>query len=442
MSRFVHSHAVTLSTQPRQVAFSPSVSAAPATPLANARPESPFLSGLHLAVLLLLLTIAAGLYTDVTSEQMHRQHLKIQAGLESMVRLHQSVTNELATAVIEKNSQRAASYGRLHSELESTMQEVQEMTHQMALAASIRALHEEQRALRAQEYQVFALMGNEQWDSAYQTLLSGDYVLALKVYEINSSSAVGALISELSSQARQQDRLRQIMLVLRLGAVLLLLWAGWRYSLRLKAELAEQLRLRQQVNAINQDLEVKVQQRTAELEAANQQLELLSTTDGLTGLANRRRFDQYWANECQRALRQASTLAVIMLDVDHFKAYNDHYGHQQGDDCLRRVGEVLQASVRRAGELAARYGGEEFVVVLPGVSPQQAMDVAQGILAAMREARLPHASSPVAAIVTLSLGVALGTPAAADDCAQLLKMADDALYAAKNQGRNRVVLAG
>ena len=470
MSRFVHSHAVALSAQPSRAALTSGkskrvlarlrrlfqarphrwpdsepqsrfVPSGETTPHVSTRPESPFLSGLHLAVLLLLLTIAVGLYADVKSEQMHRQHLKIQAGLEGMVRLHQSVTNELATAVIEKNSQRAASYGRLHTQLETTMQEVQALTQHMALAAGIRALHEEQRALRAQEHQVFALMRDEQWGGAYQTLLSGDYVLALKVYEINSSSAVGALISELSSQAQQQDQLRQITLVLRLVAVLLLLWAGWRYSRRLKAELAEQLRLRWQVSAINQALEEKVKLRTAELETANQQLELLSTTDGLTGLANRRRFDQYWMNECQRALRQASPLAVIMLDVDHFKAYNDHYGHQQGDDCLRRVGEVLQASVRRAGELAARYGGEEFVVILPGVSQQQAMDVAQGILVAMREASLSHASSPVAKMVTLSLGVAVGVPVATDACAQLLKMADDALYVAKNQGRNRVVLA-
>ncbi|TXT35573.1 MAG: diguanylate cyclase [Comamonadaceae bacterium] len=224
-------------------------------------------------------------------------------------------------------------------------------------------------------------------------------------------------------------------------AVVLLLWAGWRYSRRLKAELAEQLRLRWEVSTINEALEEKVRLRTAELEAVNQQLEILSTTDGLTGLANRRRFDRYWMDEWQRALRQASPLAVIMLDVDHFKAYNDHYGHPQGDECLRRVGAVLQAAVRRAGELAARYGGEEFVVVLPGVTPQQAMDTAQGILTAIRAAALPHASSPVASVVTLSLGVAAGIPGATDAREHLLKMADEALYTAKNTGRNRVVLA-
>ena len=409
--------------------------------LSRRRRSQPFLSGLHLAVLLLLLSFAAGLYVDIKSEQMHRQHLKIQTGLERMVRLNQSVTAELATAVVEKNSQRATRYDSLHNQLEATMQEVLKLAHPMALVTGIRALHDEQHALRAQERQVLALMQQAQWDGAYKALLGGDYALALKVYEINSATAVAALMTELSGQAQQQDQLRQGMLVLRLLAVLLLLWAGWRYSRRLKAELAEQLRLRWEVSTINEALEEKVRLRTAELEAANQQLQILSTTDGLTGLANRRHFDRYWMDEWQRALRQASPLAVIMLDVDHFKAYNDHYGHPQGDECLRLVGAVLQAAVRRAGELAARYGGEEFVVVLPGVTPQQAMDTAQGILVAMRAAALPHASSPVASMVTLSLGVAAGIPGATDAREHLLKMADEALYTAKSTGRNRVVLA-
>jgi diguanylate cyclase (GGDEF)-like protein len=266
--------------------------------------------------------------------------------------------------------------------------------------------------------------------------------MALKVYEINSGSAVGALILELSNQARQQNQLRQITLGLRLVAVVLMMWAGWRYSRRLQTELAEQVHLRSQVSLANEALEEKVRLRTTELQAANRQLEILSTTDGLTGLANRRRFDRYWADEWQRALRQATPLAVIMIDVDHFKAYNDLYGHPQGDACLRSVGEVLQASIRRAGELAARYGGEEFVVVMPGVSRQQAHETAQGILIAIRDAQMPHASSPVASVLTVSLGVAAGIPDATDEREHLLKLADEALYTAKNQGRNCTVLAG
>ncbi|TXT35574.1 MAG: diguanylate cyclase [Comamonadaceae bacterium] len=153
--------------------------------LSKRRGGLPFLSGLHLAVLLLLVTIATGLYVDVKSEQMHRHHLKIQTGLERMLRLNQSVTAELATAVIEKNSQRAASYDSLHTQLEATMQEVLKLTQPMTLAAGMRALHDEQHALRKQERQVLALMQDAQWDRAYKTLLGGDYVMALKVYEIS-----------------------------------------------------------------------------------------------------------------------------------------------------------------------------------------------------------------------------------------------------------------
>jgi diguanylate cyclase (GGDEF)-like protein len=311
----------------------------------------------------------------------------------------------------------------------------------MTLAGEMQALRGEQHALRALESRAFEHMRADQWGAAYKALMGGDYVMELKLYEINSETAVGALTIELANTARQQDQLRNGTLALRLAAVALLLWAGWRYSSRLQAELAEQVRLRAEVMTAKDALEEKVRQRTAELQAVNLQLNTLSTTDGLTGLANRRRFDSYWTEEWQRALRQGTSLAVIMLDVDHFKDYNDHYGHQQGDACLRYVGDVLQASVRRAGELAARYGGEEFVVVLPGASLAQAQEAAQGILAAIRAEQMPHASSPVAGMVTISLGVAAGTPALTDNRERLLKEADVALYDAKHQGRNCVVLA-
>jgi len=284
-------------------------------------------------------------------------------------------------------------------------------------------------------------MRDDRWEAAYQALLGGDYVMALKLYEINSDSVVGSLNIELANAAQRQDYLRQASLVLRLAAAVLLLWAGWRYSSRLQADLAEQVRLRSEVTQTNEALEETVKRRTAELQEANSQLESLSTTDSLTGLANRRRFDSYWEQEWCRAQRQATPLAVIMLDVDHFKLYNDHYGHQQGDRCLQRVAEVLRASVRRAGELAARYGGEEFVVVLPGASGEQAAETAQLILKALRAEQLPHASSPDGSVVTVSLGVASGIPDESASREHLLKAADVALYEAKSLSRNCVVLS-
>jgi diguanylate cyclase (GGDEF)-like protein len=398
-----------------------------------------FLKGIHLAVAILLLTIGVGLYADLRSESMHGRHLQIQLGLERMVRLNQSLTNSITLAVVEKNSLRAASYDTLQTELDATMQEVQALTQGMTLASEILSLRDQQHDLRAFEKQAFEHMRTQQWEAAYQALLGGDYVMSLKLYEINSESAVGALNIELANSAHQQNQLRQATLVLRLLAAVLLLWAGWRYSRRLQTELAEQVRLQSKITQAKNVLEATVQQRTRELQVANQQLETLSITDALTGLTNRRRFDTHWAEEWQRALRQSTSLAVIMLDVDHFKDYNDHYGHPQGDACLQRVGEALRSCVRRAGELAARYGGEEFVVVLPGATPQQAQETANSILNAMRAAHIPHACSPTADIVTVSMGVAAGSLHAAGHHEQLVKAADWALYQAKHQGRNRVV---
>lgn len=400
-----------------------------------------FLGSIHLAVGLLLVAFVGGFYTDFKANQLHHQSMRIQLGLERMLRLNQGLTSVIAMAVLEKNSLRAASYQSLQIEFDATMQEVLQLTQTMTLAGDVLALSQEQQALRTVESRVFDLMRQEKWPDAYQVLLASDYGMALKLYEISSEAAVGALSIELTNTAREHDQLRKLTLSLRLVAILLLLWAGWRYSVRLQTELAEQLRLRVALAQANTELEDKVQQRTQALEEVNHQLEVLSVTDALTRLANRRRFDAVWLDEWQRALRQATPLAVIMLDVDHFKAYNDHYGHQQGDECLRRVGEVLLTTVRRAGELVARYGGEEFVVVLPGTSVIHAMAVAESIRANIQAAGIAHAHSGVAAVVTVSLGVAVGIPTQGDARDALVHAADAALYRAKDQGRNRVVLS-
>ena len=140
-------------------------------------------------------------------------------------------------------------------------------------------------------------------------------------------------------------------------------------------------------------------------------------------------------------MRQGTPLAVIMIDVDYFKNYNDHYGHPVGDECLRKLGALLRATIRRSGELAARYGGEEFVVALPGATAQQAAETAAALLAAVQAAQIPHRASPVSNIVTISLGAATGHPGATDEHGRLIRLADEALYQAKNLGRNRVVIA-
>jgi diguanylate cyclase (GGDEF)-like protein len=203
---------------------------------------------------------------------------------------------------------------------------------------------------------------------------------------------------------------------------------------------AEQARV-QALQDSERVLEARVLERTAALEAANRQLEEMSRTDGLTGLANRRHFDTMLTAEWARALRSGQSLGLGLLDVDWFKAYNDDMGHLAGDDCLRQIAAVLTETVgRRSGEVVARYGGEEFAFIVPGADAAQLQALGERILAALRARALQHPSSP-AGIVTASIGLAAAVPPAGGRPEPLLQAADAALYAAKAAGRDRVQLA-
>jgi len=189
----------------------------------------------------------------------------------------------------------------------------------------------------------------------------------------------------------------------------------------------------------NDYLESLVEHRTRALEEANFKLELLSNTDGLTGIGNRRRFDIELDEEWNRARRTDIPLALIMLDVDHFKHFNDHYGHLAGDDCLRSLTQVLLKEVRRSGELVARYGGEEFVVLMPDSNVQAALETAQRIQRAVRTLALIHAET-APGIVSFSFGVASLKPSPLHVPDELVRQADLALYRAKAMGRDRIEL--
>ena len=191
--------------------------------------------------------------------------------------------------------------------------------------------------------------------------------------------------------------------------------------------------------ALSASLEVKVRERTEALETANRQLTELTVTDALTGLANRRHFDLALVEEWARAQRSGQPLALLMVDVDFFKPYNDHYGHQAGDDCLRRVAHFLRGAARRAGDLVARYGGEEFAVVAADTDLAAALSLAEAMRATVAAAAIPHAVTPVAGgTATVSIGVAVTVPKFGETPERLLLRADAALYLAKSQGRNRV----
>lgn len=178
------------------------------------------------------------------------------------------------------------------------------------------------------------------------------------------------------------------------------------------------------------------------LQETNEGLKVLTALDGLTGVANRRRFEEAFDLEWRRACRSDLPLAVVMIDIDHFKRFNDTYGHRRGDDCLKRVATALAGSLHRAGDLVARYGGEEFVVVLPGADEERAAAYAEVLRRGIEELAIPHRWGSPCGVVTVSLGVAGARPTAVDSAPALLDAADRALYRAKACGRNRVERSG
>ena len=186
---------------------------------------------------------------------------------------------------------------------------------------------------------------------------------------------------------------------------------------------------------------VMVVRDVTERQLLETRLEALALEDGLTGLANRRAFDQTLDREWRRTVRDGSQMALILIDADHFKSFNDHYGHQVGDDCLRAVAAAIKGCLTRSGDLAARYGGEELAVILPGTGAEGAAVVAESIRAAVERLGIPHETNDPTKSVTISLGVAAalsregGTMRMPES---LLQAADAALYRAKSKGRNRV----
>jgi len=205
------------------------------------------------------------------------------------------------------------------------------------------------------------------------------------------------------------------------------LLARVRSALRLKHETARR-----------KARETELLEVTRQLQAANEMLQNLSYLDGLTGIANRRHFDQEFLQESRRSKREKTSLSLIMLDIDYFKAFNDTYGHLKGDDCLKTVATTLKKNLRRPGDFPARYGGEEFTVVLPNTDEVGAGIIAEELRTSIEKAGIEHINSLCADHVTVSLGVVTRFAGQADTPDDLILAADRALYRSKHEGRNRV----
>lgn len=208
----------------------------------------------------------------------------------------------------------------------------------------------------------------------------------------------------------------------------------------LEATLLQLEQLQQELKAYAHGLELKVSERTAELQQSNAKLHRLATLDGLTQVANRRCFDEYLGQQWSRLSQSQRPLGLILLDVDYFKGYNDRYGHLAGDECLQKIAQAIAQTANRAEDLVARYGGEEFAVILPETPPQGAYRVGLAILAAVAALEIPHEASLISSAVTVSAGISWLIPQPDIQETSLIETADRALYRAKQQGRNQVQL--
>ncbi|WP_347488973.1 PleD family two-component system response regulator [Desulfoscipio sp. XC116] len=184
--------------------------------------------------------------------------------------------------------------------------------------------------------------------------------------------------------------------------------------------------------------EKKLLEVTRQLEKAVNQLNRLSSLDGLTGIANRRRFDEYLHIEWRRNIRNARPLSLFMADIDFFKAYNDTYGHQAGDECLKSVAKTLKNTLQRPGDLVCRYGGEEFAIILPETPSSGALSLANKMCLSVEALGINHQKSPAGNYVTISIGVATTLPTENSSPKEIIAAADQALYNAKHNGRNQV----
>lgn len=210
------------------------------------------------------------------------------------------------------------------------------------------------------------------------------------------------------------------------------------YIIATGIDITQQRKAEQELLDYQKNLERIVEVRTAELNALNKQLELIAYKDPLTDIYNRRYLMQAISKELHSAARHDYEISVLMLDVDYFKQYNDAYGHLQGDECLRRIAQLLKSHFQRMTDVVARYGGEEFCVLLPGIDESQAMHMSEMFRHLLEQANIEHSASPIAGYITMSIGITTCSPTFECNAERLLETADSALYIAKQNGRNQI----
>jgi diguanylate cyclase (GGDEF)-like protein len=289
-------------------------------------------------------------------------------------------------------------------------------------------------------------------------LTAASLIAVALIAALSSSASAGALRDMLGPNATFWVGAGAGFTIVLFSLAVLYLWNRMLRALvakrtqALEHELAERQRMEIALNYAREQLEERVKERTAVLQASNQELNAtriqlqeanaqllrLVSIDGLTGIANRRQFDEVLAREVRRCLRERQPLSLILCDIDGFKRYNDTYGHARGDDTLRRVAQAVEKTFRRAGDLAARYGGEEFAIVLPGIDARRAWLFADRLRRNIWRLAVPNAVSTVADRVTISAGVATAMFDRIYGIEELIQAADMVLYRAKGHGRNRV----
>ncbi len=342
--------------------------------------------------------------------------------------------NELNRAIFDHSSERdgllADVYGRLLAYTEYHFREEEDLMAQYGLDMRHMQSHRSMHQQFVEQIQTLWLQRTCMTDPS--ATLVGFLTSWLGLHILGIDQSMARQITSIQNGMSPEDAFEVESKIHDNGTQALLRMIGKLYTV-LSAQNA-------QLAKANQSLEDRVVQRTQELEAANARLRAASRTDALLGIANRAHFNERYEQICALALRGERPVGVIMLDVDCFKLFNDRYGHLQGDACLQKIAQALQACLHRNSDLLARYGGEELVVLLPDTNQEGAMAVAERMVQAVADLRIPHQASTVADIVTISAGVAAHIPYASAEghsgSAALLARADVALYKAKAQGRN------